>query len=139
MYGQFNGTASFGFPNMQSRLNNIDAQYSNQGYAQYNNRQQMMPSYLKGRMVTSIDEAKASQYDLDGTITFFPSLNEGKIYAKTLDNNGLPVFMQFVMQAEQAAQPDNAGMMENLVKRVERLEKELGYDSSGNSSGNAKQ
>lgn len=139
MYGQFNGTASFGFPAMQNRLNNLEAQYGNQGYGQFNNARQQMPSYLKGRMVTSIDEAKASQYDLDGTITFFPSLNEGKIYAKTLDNNGLPVFMQFVMQAEPVAQPDNAGMMENLAKRVERLEKELGYDSSGNSSGNAKQ
>lgn len=127
MYGNFNGNASFGFPAMPNRLGNYDTQY------QYSNRPQM-PSYLKGRMVTSIDEAKASQFDLDGTITFFPSLNENKIYAKTLDNNGLPVFLQFVMQQEQPAVNNS---LDNLTMRVERLEKELGYDTTGNISSNA--
>lgn len=130
MYGQFNGNIQYnGFPGVQNRLGNQEGQYS--GYR--------MPAYLKGRMVTSIDEAKASQFDLDGTITFFPSLNEGRIYAKTLDNNGLPVFMQFVMQQEQPKAGGTAADIEMLLKRIERIEKELGYETTGNAGGNAKQ
>lgn len=130
MYGQFNNNPYASYPAMQNRLANIEAQYP-----QFSNRQ--MPSYLKGRMVTSIDEAKASQFDLDGSITFFPSLAENKIYAKTLDNNGLPVFLQFAMQQEQQAVSTGNSMVEDLLKRVERLEKELGYDPNGNTTSNA--
>lgn len=130
LYGFNNGNPQYaGFPTMQNRVT-MDNQYQTQ---QYYNRPQM-PSYLKGRMVTSVDEAKASQFDLDGTITFFPSLAENKVYAKTLDNNGLPVFMQFVLQQEQ---PQQNNVLENLTHRIERLEKELGYDSNGTDANNA--
>ena len=133
MYG-FNGNNQYAsFPAMQNRLASIEAQYGNQPYAQFNNNRPQMPTFLKGRMVTSIDEAKASQFDLDGSITFFPSLAENKIYAKTLDNNGLPVFLQFVIQQDQPQQNvvEANNVVDNLLKRVERLEKELGYDSNG--------
>lgn len=117
MYG-YNNNQFNSFPVMQNRL---------------------APSFLKGRMVTSIDEAKAAQFDLDGSITFFPSLNEGKVYAKTLDNNGLPVFMQFIIQQDPQPQQNNQNLavMENLVKRIERIEKELGYDSDRTDASNA--
>lgn len=124
MYGQYNPNFAYGvYPNMQNRLGNFDSQFNK------------APTYLKGRMVTSIDEAKASQFDLDGSITFFPSLAENKIYAKTLDNNGLPMFLQFVIQPEMP-QP-KAIDVEGLAKRIERLERELGYDSDGIDSSDA--
>lgn len=126
MYGQFNNQYP-NYPAMQNRLANLENQYGGQQFSR-----PQMPSYLKGRMVTSIDEAKASQFDLDGSITFFPSLAENKIYAKTLDNNGLPVFLQFVMQREQPKVVEDNRLVEELVKRIERIEKELGYDSDGN-------
>lgn len=137
MYGQFNGTATFGgFPAMQNRMSNTDNQFSGQQFPQY--ARQQMPSYLKGRMVTSVDEAKASQFDLDGTITFFPSLAENKIYAKTLDNNGLPVFLQFVMVQEQPKPMADNSMLDSLVKRIEKIEKELGYEPDGINAGPTK-
>ena len=142
MYG-FNGNNQYAsYPAMQNRLANLEAQYGSQQFNQFNSRP-AAPSYLKGRMVASIDEAKASQFDLDGSITFFPCLAENKIYAKTLDNNGLPVFLQFMIQPEQVqqkVQDSNVALVDNLVKRVERLEKELGcYDADGDSTSNAKQ
>jgi hypothetical protein len=44
----------------------------------------MMPqqNYIKGRPVVSIDEARASQIDLDGSLYVFPDLNNKKIYTK---------------------------------------------------------
>ena len=136
MYGQFNNPYP-NYPAMQNRLANLEAQYGGQQFPQFNNRPQM-PSYLKGRMVTSIDEAKASQFDLDGSITFFPSLAESKIYAKTLDNNGLPVFMEFIAKQEASPVQATNSIMEDLLHRVERLEKELGYESTGNDANSPK-
>jgi hypothetical protein len=44
----------------------------------------MMPqmNYIKGRPVVSIDEARASQIDLDGSLYVFPDLGNKKIYTK---------------------------------------------------------
>lgn len=138
MYGFNNGNPPFtGYPAMQNRLNNLEQQFGGQQFAQFGSRPQM-PSYLKGRMVTSIDEAKASQFDLDGSITYFPSLAENKIYAKTLDNNGLPIFMQFAMVQDTPQQKVVVPELTDLVKRIERLEKEFGYEPNGTDSDNAK-
>jgi hypothetical protein len=40
------------------------------------------PNYIKGRPVVSIDEARASQIDLDGSLYVFPDLGNKKIYTK---------------------------------------------------------
>ena len=43
-------------------------------------------------------------------------------------------------QVQQKVQDSNVALVDNLVKRVERLEKELGcYDADGDSTSNAKQ
>jgi hypothetical protein len=39
-------------------------------------------NYIKGRPVVSIDEARASQIDLDGSLYVFPDLGNKKIYTK---------------------------------------------------------
>ena len=78
------------------------------------------PITLKGRMVTSIEEARAAQIDLDGSITYFPSPAENRIYAKSIDMNGMPIFMvyQYVPQVQTQ---DNNNLM-SLTQRVEKLE-----------------
>lgn len=43
---------------------------------------------LKGRPVTSIDEAKASPIDFDGSVFYFPDLANGKIYTKQINLDG---------------------------------------------------
>lgn len=51
-----------------------------------------MPSVLKGYPVSSIDEARAANIDFDGSITFFPDLNNKKIYTKQIQTDGSLAF-----------------------------------------------
>ena len=51
-----------------------------------------MPSVLKGHPVSSIDEARAANIDFDGSITFFPDLNNKKIYTKQIQMDGSLAF-----------------------------------------------
>lgn len=53
----------------------------------------MMPqtaasSSLKGRPVSSFEEARVAQIDLDGSISFFPDLGNKKIYTKRINADG---------------------------------------------------
>ena len=59
----------------------------------YNNYYQpMQPSRqiigLKGRPVSSIDEARASTIDFDGTVFYFPDLANNCIYTKQINLDG---------------------------------------------------
>lgn len=97
-----------------------------------NNYPQYQPTYMqqqlmtiKGRPVTSIDEAKAAQIDLDGTITYFPSPAENKIYVKSIGFDGLPIFNIYQLADSKQSQPvyaDN-NLVISLQQRVENLEK----------------
>ena len=91
--------------------------------------QQPMPMTLKGRIVTGMDEAKAAQIDLDGTSTFFPCPAEGKIYEKSIDLNGLPVFRVYQLsnpQEQKQVVYAERSCVDNLIQRVDKLEKQLG-------------
>ena len=81
MYGQYNPYMG-ATPQMQQRLNYLQQQ---QQQMYQPTMQQPMPIALKGRIVTSMDEAKAAQIDLDGTSTFFPCPAEGKIYQTLIE------------------------------------------------------
>lgn len=125
MYGQYNPYAG-ATPQMQQRLNYLQQQQ--QTYQQ----PQMFPTqmsgtYLKGRIVTGMDEAKAAQIDLDGTSTFFPCPAEGKIYEKLIGLDGLPIFRVYQINNSQK-QPAYAeqNIVDRLVERVDRLEKQIG-------------
>lgn len=53
-------------------------------------RNQYVPSpvMLKGRPVSSIDEARASTIDFDGSIFYFPDLANKRIYTKQINLDG---------------------------------------------------
>lgn len=61
----------------------------------------MMPqlNYIKGRPVVSIDEARASQIDLDGSLYVFPDLGNKKIYTKQINMDGTATFNVFELAA----------------------------------------
>lgn len=52
-------------------------------------------NYIKGRPVVSIDEARASQIDLDGSLYVFPDLGNKKIYTKQINMDGTASFNVF--------------------------------------------
>ena len=128
MYGQYNPYMG-ATPQMQQRLNYLQQQQQ-QAYQQ----PQMFPTqmsgtYLKGRVATGMDEAKAAQIDLDGTSTFFPCPAEGKIYEKSIDLNGLPVFRVYQLsnpQEQKQVVYAERSCVDNLIQRVDKLEKQLG-------------
>ena len=57
------------------------------------------PNYIKGRPVVSIDEARASQIDLDGSLYVFPDLGNKKIYTKQINMDGTAAFNVFELAA----------------------------------------
>lgn len=129
MYGQFNPYQMGAVPQMQQRLNYLQQQQQ-QMYQQP--PQQMFPaqgtSYLKGRVVTGLDEAKAAQIDLDGSSYLFPCPAEGKIYEKFTDLNGAPVFRVYqIVNPQEQKKPVYAerSSVDNLAQRVDKLEKQL--------------
>ena len=56
-------------------------------------------NYIKGRPVVSIDEARASQIDLDGSLYVFPDLGNKKIYTKQINLDGTAAFNVFELSA----------------------------------------
>lgn len=71
----------------------------NEGWS-YNTPMQMPQfNYIKGRPVVSIDEARASQIDLDGSLHVFPDLGNKKIYTKQINIDGTATFNVFELSA----------------------------------------
>ena len=62
-------------------------------------------NYIKGRPVVSIDEARASQIDLDGSLYVFPDLGNKKIYTKQINMDGTAAFNVFELTAPMEAAP----------------------------------
>lgn len=58
------------------------------------------PSYLKGRPVVSIDEARAAQIDLDGSLYVFPDLGNKRIYTKQINLDGTAAFNVFALEEQ---------------------------------------
>ena len=48
----------------------------------------IVPAGLKGRPVSSLEEARAAAVDFDGSIFFFPDLANNKIYTKQINVDG---------------------------------------------------
>lgn len=67
----------------------------------------MMPqmNYIKGRPVVSIDEARASQIDLDGSLYVFPDLGNKKIYTKQINLDGTASFNVFELTGAKEEAP----------------------------------
>ena len=85
-------------------------------------------NFIKGRPVVSIDEARASQIDLDGSLYVFPDLGNKKIYTKQINMDGTATFNVFELapQAPQVSesQPDyitRAQLDEILIQFKESL------------------
>lgn len=103
MYNPYN---PYSYPVAQQRLQNMEQQYNynNQpaynNYNQYNNQQ-----FLKGRAVTSIDEAKAAMIDLDGSIFIFPDISNKSIYTKQINLDGTASINTYKLVQE--VPPDN--------------------------------
>lgn len=89
----------------------LNTSYSgyNPSLQQYQRQSSEIPTsvplnYIKGRPVSSIDEAKASQIDLDGSLNIFPDLSNKKIYTKQINLDGTASFNIYELSNNQQAQ-----------------------------------
>lgn len=76
---------------MYQNYNNYYPQSQNQQQP-YNYGRQVVPQQqaaaLKGRMVSSIEEARAMSIDFDGSVFYFPDLANKRIYTKQINMDG---------------------------------------------------
>jgi len=75
---------------------------------------------IKGRPVSSFEEARASMIDFDGSVFYFPDLANQKIYTKQINLDGTPSIKIYELAAQpQSQQPQAAVPQEDLVTKAE--------------------
>lgn len=116
MYGYGYQTGLYGaVPQMQSRLNQMEQAYQ-------------VPT-IRGRIVTGVEEARASQIPLDGSPSFFPSPSEKKVYEKSIGLNGMPIFKEYVLAGtKQATLESRIAELEKVVSEIRRTNDESNAD-----------
>jgi hypothetical protein len=98
-------TNPYGQQLAQNRLNQMEQQYNvNQYGTQYPMQQpQQAPQYIKGRPVSSFDEAKAIAIDWDGSIFVFTDVANKKIYTKQIMLDGTAELKTYVLAEPEPA------------------------------------
>ena len=68
-----------------------------------------MPQYgLKGRPVSSLDEARATSIDFDGSIFYFPDLANKRIYTKQINMDGTATLNMYELKEIPVSQNNSA-------------------------------
>ena len=62
--------------------------YQQPNYSYFTQQPMRQTSMLKGRQVSSLEEARVSSIDFDGSVFYFPDLANKKIYTKQINMDG---------------------------------------------------
>lgn len=140
----------------QNRLNQMEQQYNAQTayQPQYQNQmaqQQPMAQVIKGRPVSSYDEAKASMIDLDGSLFVFTDVANKRIYTKQIMLDGTADFKVYQLVNDNMGSNPNVQMNNNneesksgeyvlkkdfedavqtLTGKINKLREDVGYDAT---------
>ena len=88
----------------------------------YNYYQQQMPNYLKGRPVSSLEEARAANIDFDGSIFYFPDVANKRIYTKQINTDGTSSLLMYELKTIPVEKPSPDYMTrEEFEKFVQSL------------------
>ena len=112
--------------------------YQNYGYyspIQQPMNQQVIPNYtqpnylrtaqsqngLKGRLVSSLEEARATSIDFDGSIFYFPDLANKRIYTKQINMDGTATLNMYELKETPIMNenPQITQSMNNFITRDE--------------------
>ena len=88
-----------------------------------------MPSYrqappqtgLKGRLVSSLEEARATSIDFDGSVFYFPDMANKRIYTKQINMDGTATLCVYELR-EMPVQKDDSVFVPSVEKFVTREE-----------------
>lgn len=78
--------------------------------------QQTQPQGLKGRLVSSFEEARAASIDFDGSIFYFPDLASKRIYTKQINMDGTATLNMYELKEIPISNPNSSI---NFVTREE--------------------
>lgn len=117
-YNNLSRQATYPYGYQGNAVSAQEMQYQTQAYTP-------MPQayYLKGRPVVSIDEARASQIDLDGSLYIFPDLGNKRIYTKQINMDGTATFNVYELAPQAAVAPQNSDISNYVTK--EELDEKL--------------
>lgn len=98
---------------------------------------------LKGRPVTSLEEARAAQIDFDGSVFFFPDIANGKIYTKQINLDGTATLKEYrtenaPVKEESTESKDYLGMIEDLQNQIDEIKKKMGGNKNVKSNANVR-
>ena len=80
-----------------------------------------LPMSLKGRLVSSLEEARASSIDFDGSVFYFPDLANRRIYTKQINIDGTASLYVYELR-EMPVQKDDSVLVPSVEKFVTREE-----------------
>lgn len=126
----------------QNRMEQLQNQY-NTMFPQQNvmmqNQQPQQTQFLKGRPVSSIEEARASMIDLDGTMFVFTDIANNKIYTKQVLLDGTAELKTYVLEEQKQPIVKEQQNVEYVTKQsfdkiindiktsIENMKEDLGY------------
>ena len=76
---------------------------------------------LKGRLVSSLEEARATSIDFDGSVFYFPDLANKRIYTKQINMDGTATLCMYELK-ELPIEKDNSSFVPSIEKFVTREE-----------------
>ena len=126
----------------QSRMEQLQNQY-NAMFPQQNVMMQNQPQqtqFLKGRPVSSVEEARASMIDLDGTMFIFTDIANNKIYTKQVLLDGTAELKTYVLEeqkqpnvtqqkqsVEYVTKQNFDEIINDIKTSIENMKEDLGY------------
>ena len=134
MYGNYNGL--YGVNPYQNQLQQnrfVQTEQYGGGYGYTPNNYQMQnvtQQTLKGRPVSSFDEAKASMIDLDGSLFVFTDVANNKIYTKQILLDGSAELKIYSLESpikqkqineDYVLRKDFESVINELLQKIEQL------------------
>ena len=74
---------------------------------------------LKGRLVASVEEARAAAIDFDGSVFYFPDLANKRIYTKQINMDGTATILMYELKDIPADSPQAIMPYDKFVTREE--------------------
>ena len=93
---------------------------------------------LKGRPVSSLDEARASSIDFDGTVFYFPDLANKRIYTKQINMDGTATLLMYELKEMPVPEQPNFVTREEFENTITQIKNFLAAAQS-NSAGNSQE
>lgn len=103
----------------QNRMEQLQQQYNNMFPMMQQQQAQQLQQFLKGRPVSSLEEARASMIDLDGSLFVFTDIANNKIYTKQIMLDGTAELKTYELVEQNKAQVEHKNSSNDCVSKQE--------------------